>query len=77
MGRELSVAWYVESGGAFWTEPAPGGLGARADERHRPTGLQELWVMDGGEVLARATALMMACAPLRMGRTGRPVNASG
>ena len=67
MGRkpeDLTVVWYVESDGVVWQEPSLQG-GALPDESYHPTGNHELWVMDHGEILARATAGMMACAITR------------
>ncbi len=60
---ELSMVWYVETEGATWREND--GLG-RANEAYRPTGEHEMWILDGGEVLARAGSGVLACAPCRV-----------
>ncbi len=50
---ELSMVWYVEADGASYREAATLG---RVSESWRPT---------GGQVLARAGAGVLACAPCR------------
>ncbi len=59
---ELSMVWYVEADGASYRESA--NL-SRVSESWRPTGGHELWVLDSGEVLARAGAGVLSCAPCR------------
>ena len=61
---DLTVVWYVESDGVIWQEPSLQG-GTLPDEAYHATGNHELWVMDHGSILARATAGMMACALTR------------
>ena len=63
----LTLLWYVESEGAVWEEAPPDGSRSRAPESYHATGNQELWLMDGGQVLARAADGMLACAMLRPG----------
>ncbi len=62
---DLSMVWYIESGGAIWDENAPSLRAGRADETYHPTGNHELWLLDRGEILARASEGMLACALLR------------
>lgn len=64
-GGDLSVVWYIESEGAVWTEPSPGSRSGFADDSYHPTGNHELWLLDRGEILARATEGVLACAILR------------
>ena len=59
---ELSMVWYVEAEGSSYRES--GTLG-RVSESYRPTGGHELWVLDRGEVLARAGDGFLACASVR------------
>ena len=59
---ELSMVWYVEAEGASYREDARLG---RPSESYRPTGAHEMWILDGGEVLARAGSGVLACAPCR------------
>ena len=59
---ELSMVWYVEADGASYREPSHLG---RVSESWRPTGGHEMWILDRGEVLARAGAGILACAPCR------------
>ena len=62
MPADLDMVWYVESEGALWTEPPQG---SQADEAYHATGNHELWLLDRGEILVRATAGAMACAMTR------------
>ena len=59
---ELSMVWYVEADGASYRESATLN---RVSESYRPTGGHELWVLDHGEVLARAGDGILSCAPVR------------
>ena len=62
---DLSMVWYIESEGALWAEPPPNFGAVLPDESYHPTGNHELWLLDHGEILARAAEGMLACAMLR------------
>ena len=59
---ELSMVWYVEADGASYRDGAHLG---RVSESWRPTGGHEMWILDHGEVLARAGDGVLACSLVR------------
>ena len=65
MTNELSVVWYIESRGAVWEESSESAKRDARSEHYEATGVHELWVLDRGEILARATSGALACSILR------------
>ena len=60
-----SLVWYIESKGAIWQEGRDALHGPAPSEHYEATGVHELWLMDRGEILARATSVMLACSMVR------------